>query len=76
MPYTGNCQCCQEERRRKHILYHELAVHYPVRGKIDTPQTAMLTTDHRLATVLDWITCFDRQRNKYLSIIVLLMSQN
>jgi hypothetical protein len=42
----------------KKILYYEMAFNSPVKGKMGVPLTSMLSEDHSLPVILDWIRSF------------------
>ena len=55
---------CRRTDDGKQLLYYELALKHPVKGKMGIPVTSMLSSDQSLPTICDWIRNFRHGEKK------------
>ena len=55
---------CRRTDDGKQMLYYELALKHPVKGKMGIPITSMLSSDQSLPTICDWIRNFRHGEKK------------
>ena len=55
---------CRRSDDGKQMLYYELAIRHPVKGKMGIPVTAMVSSDQSLPIISDWLKSFRHGEKK------------